>query len=58
MKFEVVEDPGAWIVRRDGEEVARFGDQDQALAEAARRMGARTGEERSYSFSVRYLERD
>ena len=57
MKYEVVEDPNAWIVRRDGEEVGRFGDQDLALAEAARRMADRTGGERSHSFSVRYLER-
>lgn len=58
MKFEVVEDPGAWIVRRDGEEIARFREQDEALADVAQRLGERTGAgERSYSFTMRYLER-
>ena len=58
MKFEVVEDPGAWIVRRNGEEIARFREQDEALADVAQRLGERRGAgEQAYSFTMRYLER-
>lgn len=38
MRFEVVESAGEWIVRREGEEVARFAAQDQALSHVADRL--------------------
>lgn len=58
MKLEVVEDRDSWIVRRDGEELARFRDQDSALADATWRLrqGVAAGED-VHSFAVRYLER-
>ena len=57
MKFEVVESASDWILRRDGIELARFSEQDQALAEVARRL--RTSEEHdlSYSLAMRYAAR-
>lgn len=57
MKFEVVEDPEAWIVCGDGEELARFREQDQALADAAGRLRECPPGERAYSFAVRYRPR-
>lgn len=38
MKFEVVECAGEWIVRREGQEVARFATQDEALNDVAARL--------------------
>lgn len=35
MKFEVVECGGEWLVVREGEELARFAEQDQALGHVA-----------------------
>jgi hypothetical protein len=35
MKFEVIESGGEWIVRREGDEVARFAAQDLALGHVA-----------------------
>ena len=35
MRYEVIEDAGEWIVRREGRELARFGDQDAALHDVA-----------------------
>ena len=57
MKFEVIEGAGEWIVRRNGVELARFGEQLAALADIAERL--RVAEERqvSYSLAVRYLAR-
>ncbi|WP_293368822.1 hypothetical protein [Phenylobacterium sp.] len=57
MKFEVIEDIGAWIVRRDGVEIARFGDQEAALADIAARLRACSNAAFSYSLAVRYLAR-
>jgi hypothetical protein len=57
MKFEVLEDTAAWIVRRDGVELARFGDQEQALADVARRLRGAADADLSYSLAVRYLVR-
>jgi hypothetical protein len=63
MKFEVVEDGSegaeSWIVRRDGAEVSRHRDQEQALAEIARRLGDTRVEdpELSYSLTMRYRVR-
>jgi hypothetical protein len=38
MKFEVVEQEGAWIVRRDGVELGRHAEQAYALADLTERM--------------------
>ncbi|MBS0361999.1 MAG: hypothetical protein JSR98_11505 [Proteobacteria bacterium] len=57
MKLEVVEDQDTWIVRGDGQDLARHRDQDQALADAAERLRHCPRDERSHSFTVRYLER-
>jgi hypothetical protein len=55
MKFEVIEDIAGWIVRRDGVELARFHDQDAALADIAARLRACSNRAFSYSLAVRYL---
>jgi hypothetical protein len=57
MKFEVIESLGEWIVRRDGVELARFGDQLAALADIAERLrdiGAAPG---GCSLAMRYEAR-
>jgi hypothetical protein len=38
MKFEVVEQGGAWIVRRNGVELGRYAEQAYALTEVSERM--------------------
>ncbi len=38
MRYEVVEEAGEWIVRREGRELGRFADQDEALHDVASRM--------------------
>lgn len=38
MKFEVVEAAGEWVVSRDGQELARFAAQDEALNDVAVRL--------------------
>ena len=38
MRYEVIEDAGEWIVRREGCELARFADQNAALHDVASRM--------------------
>ena len=57
MKFEVIEDAGAWIVRQDGVELARYSEQTGALEDVAARL--RDGEpgEASYSLAMRYQPR-
>lgn len=57
MKFEVVEISGGWIVRRDGVELARFGEQDQALADIAQRLRDAHDAQASYSLAMRYAAR-
>lgn len=57
MNFEVIENSGEWIVRRNGVELARFDDQDQALADVAERLGEADEVEASYSLSMRYQAR-
>ena len=58
MKFEAIEDLGEWIVRRDGVELARFGEQLAALADIAERLRD-TGEPQidSCSLAMRYQAR-
>jgi hypothetical protein len=58
MKFEVIEDIEAWIVRRDGVELARFADQEWALADIGARLRCEAADAAlSYSLAVRYLMR-
>jgi len=57
MKYEVVEHLGEWIVRRDGVELARFGEQLAALADVTERLAGSKAAEESYSLAVRYQAR-
>jgi hypothetical protein len=57
MKFEVVEDGGEWIVRRDGVELARFIDQLEALADIGERLRETQESDESYSLAMRYQAR-
>jgi hypothetical protein len=38
MRFEVVEEADEWIVRSEGSELARYGDQEKALHDVADRL--------------------
>lgn len=58
MKYEVLEDAGAWIVQRDGVEVARFAEQDDALADIAERLREKPAVSGSYSLTMRYQPRN
>ncbi|WP_293906049.1 hypothetical protein [Phenylobacterium sp.] len=56
MRYEVVEDQDGWIVRSEGCELARFGDQDTALQDVAARL--RDGDpSMPAALSVRYRSR-
>ena len=57
MKYEVLEDSGVWIVQRDGVEVARFAQQDDALADVADRLREKSTDVESYSLTMRYQPR-
>ncbi len=59
MKFEVLEDDGGWIVRRDGVELARHAEQEEALSDIAERLREdRTDDaDLSYSLTMRYQAR-
>jgi hypothetical protein len=57
MKFEVIEGSGEWIVRRDGVELARFGEQLAALADIAERFRDTDEAPSSYSLAMRYQTR-
>ena len=56
MRFEVVEEEGAWIVLSGGYELARFGDQDAALGDVADRLREADGSA-PVSLAVRYQSR-
>jgi hypothetical protein len=56
MKFEVIENDGEWIVRREGCEVARFGAQDEALSHVAAQLRAAEGDGPA-SLAMRYARR-
>lgn len=56
MKFEVVESGGEWIVSRDGQELARFLGQDEALNDVAGRL-REVDAEQSATLSMRYQRR-
>jgi hypothetical protein len=57
MNYEVLEDRGQWIVRCDGVELARFGEQLAALADVADRLRERETAASSYSLTMRYQPR-
>ncbi len=57
MKFEVIESSGEWIVLCDSVEIARFGEQLDALADIADRLSDANEEDVSYSLAVRYQAR-
>ena len=57
MKFEVVEALEQWIVRRDGVELARYGDQLEALADVAKRLQCAGDVEGSHSLAMRFRPR-
>ena len=57
MNFEVIENSGEWIVRRDGVELARFGGQVDALADVTERLRDADEVEASYSLAMRYQAR-
>jgi hypothetical protein len=57
MNYEVNEDGGEWVVRRQDTEVARFAEQDDALAYVAERLKARETTSGKYSLTMRYQAR-
>ncbi|MDB5425586.1 MAG: hypothetical protein JWQ29_3002 [Phenylobacterium sp.] len=57
MKFEVVEQSGAWIVRRDGVELARFDAQHHALVDVSERLRALQDAKGAVSLAMRYEAR-
>lgn len=57
MKYEVTEETGEWVVRCEDAEVARFAEQDDALAYVAERLKARESDAGSYSLTMRYQAR-
>jgi hypothetical protein len=57
MRFEVVETGGEWIVRRDGVDLARYGEQVEALADVAERLRDDRADDASYSLAMRYQAR-
>lgn len=57
MKFEVAEQDGAWVVRRNGAELARFADQQSAMNDVSERLGGLSAEN-SVSLTMRYQARD
>jgi hypothetical protein len=58
MRYEVLEQAGEWIVMRDGVEVARFAQQDDALADVAERLREKPKDSGSYSLTMRYQPRN
>jgi len=56
MKFEVVESAGEWIVRCEGQEVARFAAQEEALNDVAARLREADASQPA-SLSMRYQRR-
>lgn len=58
MKFEVVEQRGAWIVRCDGVEKARFDEQQRALTDVSERLRGLGLTRCAVSLAMRYEARD
>jgi hypothetical protein len=57
MKYEVVEHGSEWIVQHNGIEVARFGEQAEALNEVAARLREASPGAGAASLSMRYQAR-
>jgi hypothetical protein len=59
MKFEVVEQAGAWIVRRNGVELGRHAEQAYALTDLTERMrGLELPPGAGVSLAMRFEARD
>ena len=58
MKYEVIEAGGEWIVSSDGVELARFGDQAEALDHVAAHLREAPPAREPVSLRVRYQARD
>ena len=60
MRYEVVEERDEWIVRREGCELARFRDQEQALNDVTRRLRAASASptDETARLSVRFERRN
>ncbi len=58
MKFEVVEQGGAWIVRRDGVGLGRYAEQAYALTDVSERLRALEPAGGAVSLAMRYEARD
>lgn len=56
MKLEVVQRANEWIVRKSGEEVARYNGQDEALDDAAKRLRT-AANDKGATLAVRYERR-
>jgi hypothetical protein len=57
MKFEVVEKAGAWIVLRDGVELARYAKQASAMTDVSERLGRLAPSAGAVSLTMRYETR-
>ena len=57
MRFEIVEQSGAWIVRRDGDELSRFDAQAKSLEDVAVRM-READRSKAASLVMRYEPRE
>lgn len=57
MRYEVVESDGEWVVRRHGVEIARFGEQNPALDDVARRLREMNQPNGTASLSMRFAAR-
>jgi hypothetical protein len=57
MKYEVIENAGQWIVRRDEVEIGRFATQDQALGYVAESLREGAANDGSAWLSMRYERR-
>ena len=55
--YEVVETAGEWIVRRAGQEVARYDAQDSALQAVAERLRLEDARDGPVSFAMRFQNR-
>jgi len=57
MRYEVIEQAGDWIVQQDGQEIARFAEQAQALNDVSRRLGQAQVGEAGASLMMRFEPR-
>jgi hypothetical protein len=58
MKFEVVQQGGAWIVRRDGVELSRYAEQAFALSDVTERLRELEPADEAVSLAMRYEARE